>query len=140
MQADTGRYSSRLPKAWGQEMEGNGLEEIAKEAYVIANQIGGMEIVMRSKEALSGYPTYASNFNAFLKRTKEILQADQTILGTISHLEPYDPKKDHGYARAFEEIKANLPVSQGALRSFFEFHFPKSEKERIGFNREDCSS
>ncbi|MCJ7578763.1 MAG: hypothetical protein MUO91_09965 [candidate division Zixibacteria bacterium] len=105
-------------------MEGNNLIEIAKEAYVLAQQIAGMQETMnKSEQAVSGYPSYANNFNALLEKTKKILEVDQTILMTISHLKRYDPNLDTGYIREFEEIKANLPILKGALHSFFEFQF-----------------
>lgn len=115
-------------------MEETNVIEIAKEAYVLAQQIAGMEEAMNKNErAVAGYSSYASNYNVFLEKTKKILEIDQTILKTISHLKQYDPKEDTGYVTGFEEIKANLPILREALSSFFEFHFPKSEKEKIGF-------
>ena len=115
-------------------MEERNLIESAKEAYVLAQQIAGMEEAMnKSEQAVAGYPSYASNYNALLEKTKKILEVDQTMLKTISHLKRYDPKQDRGYMGEFEEIKANLPILKEALHSFFEFHFPKSEKDKIGF-------
>lgn len=115
-------------------MEENQLVEIAKEAYVLAQQIAGMEEAMnRGKEAVSGYSSYAKNFNSILEKTKRILELDKTILSTITHLTPYDPNKGGGYIKEFAEIKGNLPFLKAALQSFFDFYFPKKEKERIGF-------
>jgi hypothetical protein len=115
-------------------MEENDIIEIAKQAYVLAQQIIGIEEAMHKIDnAVAGYPSYANNYNAFLEKTKKILELDQTIFKTISHLKPYDPNLESGYIGEFEEIKANLPILKASLLSFFEFHFPKSEKEKIGF-------
>ena len=115
-------------------MQENQLAEIAKEAYVLAQQIVGMEEAMsRGKEAVSGYSSYAKNFNSILEKTKRILDLDKTILGTVVHLTPYDPNKGTGYIKEFEGIKGNLPILKATLQSFFDFYFPKKEKERIGF-------
>jgi hypothetical protein len=115
-------------------MEEKELMEMAKEAYVLAQQIEGMEEAMnKGEKAVSGYPSYAKDFNLILQETKKILEIDKTILKTISHLNPYDPNKKLGYRADFEGIKADLPILKAALRSFFELYFPKKEKERIGF-------
>jgi len=115
-------------------MEDNQLAKIAKEAYVLAQQIAGMEEAMnRGKEAVSGYSSYAKNFNSILEKSRRILKLDKTILGTVKHLTPYDDNKRMGYLKDFEEIKGNLPILKAALQSFFDFHFPKKQKEKIGF-------
>lgn len=115
-------------------MEENQLEEIAKEAYDLAKQITGMEEAMNgSKEAFRAYRSYARNFNSILEKTKRILDSDKTILSTVTHLTPRDPNEEMGYLKEFEGIKGDLPLIKAALQSFFDFYFPKKEKERIGF-------
>ena len=108
--------------------------EFAREAYVLSRQIGELENTMsKSKSAVSGYPSYAKNFNTILERSKEILKGDEIIFRTIAQVTPYNPGKEFGYIVDFEGIKADLSVLKGALHSFFEFHFPKKEKEKMGF-------
>ena len=112
----------------------NQLAEIAKEAYVLAKQIAGMEEAMNaSKEAFRAYRSYAMNFNSILEKTKRILDSDKTILSTVTHLTPRDPDEETSYLKEFEGIKGDLALLKAALQSFFDFYFPKKEKERIGF-------
>jgi len=114
-------------------MEEKELVEIGKEAYVLSEQIEGLEQVMKKREeAISGYPSHAKNFNSILDKAKKILEADPTILKTISHLNSHDPNKEYRYTD-FEGLKSDLATLKGALKSFFAFHFPKKEKEKIGF-------
>lgn len=110
------------------------ITELAKQAYALSIQITGIEAAMNAgKDAISGYSSYAINFNSLLEKAKRILATDETILETIVHLRPYDPQKASGYIKEFEGIKADLPVLKGAFSSFSELHFPAKEKEKIGF-------
>ena len=115
-------------------MEEKELIEIAKKAFVLAQQIEGMEEAMnKGEKALAGYRSFAKNFNSILEEAKKVLGIDQAILGTISHLNQYDSNKQRGFSVDFEGIKADLPILKGALKAFFEFYFPPKEKEKIGF-------
>jgi hypothetical protein len=84
-------------------------------------------------EAISGYLSHAKNFNSILNKAKKVLEVDPTILKTISHLNSYDPNNTSHKYKDFEGLKSDLAILKAALKSFFVFHFPKKEKERIGF-------
>ena len=109
--------------------------ELAKKVYVLSEQISNMEKAMdKERGAISGYKIYAGNFNSILEKTKITLKCDPTILGTISHLDPFDANLNSGYLKEFEGIRASLPMLKAALDSFFNFHLPKKEREKLGFH------
>ena len=114
-------------------MDNDDILNVAKEAYALSQQLHELESAMLGKNSLSGYSAYANNYNAILDRSKKILELDKTLLSTIDHLKHYDPQKAYGYVQDFEEIKANIATLKATLRTFFEFNFPKKEKERMGF-------
>lgn len=108
--------------------------EVAKEAHVLAQQLRALHAEMTAAGRNWGsYRACASTYSAHLGRAREILAHDSTIARTIAHLRPYDPFKDKGYGQNFEQIKADLLVLSAALESFFNFHFPAAERQRIGF-------
>ena len=109
--------------------------EIAKEAYVLARQIDGIEEEMNRSGAQNGYSSFATSFNTILEKAKKVLHLDPTIFSTIEHLTPYKPDAINMRERvfSFHELKGSLPILKAALQSFFDFHFPNEEKKKIGF-------
>lgn len=93
--------------------------EVAKEAYVLAEQLREMQESMeRVGTNLSSYPSNAKTWNRHLSRAKEILKLDPRIGSTISHLSEHNPYKERGVGRDFEQIKAELSILRSTLRSF----------------------
>lgn len=108
--------------------------EIAKEAYILSQQLKELETAMTSAgQNVSGYRACAQSFNAILKRAQDILKHDATMLRSVEHLRSYNPSKETGYAQDFQEIKADMAVLKATLHAFFVFYFPAKDKERIGF-------
>jgi len=115
-------------------MKENEITKIAKEAYVLSEQLREMrESMDKDGDNYRGYVAYARTYSAHLARSKEILKLDPSILRTIDQLAPYDPAKQRGFSRDFYQMKTDVPVLLAALRSFFEFNFLKKEKEQMGF-------
>ena len=106
---------------------------LAKEAYVLSQQIQELEGSLRDAESASGYHAYARNFNRMLERALDILKRDEVMLRTIEGLVSYDETVEFGYAREFSQLKADLPILRSALCSFFQFYMPPQEKAKIGF-------
>jgi hypothetical protein len=109
--------------------------EIAKEAYVLSEQLAALQEAMeKTGSSFCGYPAFARTYSTHLSRAKEILKNDLTILRTIEHLTPYNPGKKQRYGSDFLQIKADLPILRSALRSFFDFNFPPKEKQGLCFS------
>ncbi len=117
-----------------QEVREPTVEERGKEAYVLAEQLEALHTAMKEAgDRTAGYAAFARNYNRHLQRAQEVLVYDPVIARGIVHLQAYNPDKETGYNKDFQQIKADLAVLMAALRSFFVFHFPAKEKERIGF-------
>jgi len=122
-------------------MEEQEIINIAKEAYILSKQLGALEEGLKERKNVSGYRSYAENYNKILARAKQLLQNDEIIFKSIQHLKPYDSSKNSGYAKEFIEMAGDVLILKEALYTFFEFHFPKKEKEKIGFRfQEDDKS
>jgi ASC-1-like (ASCH) protein len=109
------------------------LINMAKEAYLLSKQLGALEEVVKNHRNVAGYRAQAENYNQILERAKQLLKHDEIIFNSIKHLKPYDSNKSSGYTKEFVEIGADAAVLKEALYTFFEFYFPKKEKEKIGF-------
>jgi hypothetical protein len=105
--------------------------QLAKEAYVIADQLREMQKSMDERKG--AYHAYTRTYNRQLVRAKEILKLDPTIARTVEHLTSYDEHKESGWAHDQSQLHADLPILLSALRMFFEFNFPKQEKQKMGF-------
>jgi len=114
-------------------MDNEEVLNLAKEAYALSQQLHELESAMSKDGAVSGYTSYATNYNSILSRAKKILEFDKTLLATISYLGQYDPNVKTGYFKEFQEIKANIAILKATLHTFFNFNFPKKERDRIGF-------
>ena len=124
---------TRMVEAEGDMKEPDILER-AKEAFALASQIKQLEDVMnRGRSARHGYQAHARNFNAILEKAKPLLSIDETIGNCVAHLQSYDDKEESNYLSEFEQIKSDLAMLRGGLEAFFEFHFPRNEKEKMGF-------
>jgi len=106
---------------------------LAKEAYILSQQLLELENAMSKEAAVSGYSSYATNYNMILEKSKKVLGLDDVLLSTVAHLSQYDAYVETGYRREFEQIKADISVLKATLRAYFDFNFPKKEKEKIGF-------
>ena len=117
-------------------MNENKIIEIAKEAYVLYQQVEQFERALyKTSEAVvsSGYLAHINNFNAILKRTKDIFTIDEILLKSVEHISEAILRSNAIPIDIVEEIKVNLSVLKGALIAFVQFHLPKEEKEKIGF-------
>lgn len=116
-------------------MADNDSTKIAKEAFILSEQLKELEAaMMNAGQIYTGYRAFAESFNQILNRAKEILKYDAEMLRSINHLRSYNPAKDTRYAKDFLEIKADIAVLKATLRSFFVFYLPADEKKRIGFS------
>lgn len=107
--------------------------EIAKECYILSKQLAGLEDKLKNDEKGLGYRSYVENYNEILNKGKELLKIDETILKSIEHLKPYNLDEEFYSMKKCYEIRADIPILREALLYFFVFHYPKEEKERIGF-------
>ncbi|MDP3024911.1 MAG: hypothetical protein Q8O10_05190 [candidate division Zixibacteria bacterium] len=109
--------------------------DVAKEAYLLSKQLGALEEGLKSKDRRIslGLRAYAENYNQILARAKQLLKYDEIILKSIQHLKSYDCPEGYQSETEFLEMGADVPILKEALYTFFEFHFPKKEKEKIGF-------
>ena len=108
-------------------------EELAKEAYILVNQLEAFEKVLVDGNNISGYKAVAESYNKMLHRAKELMKIDGTFLGSINHLCNYDPNLEYGYASEYTQIRVSVPVLKGALHTFCSYYLPANEKEKIGF-------
>jgi hypothetical protein len=116
------------------------LQNLAKEAYILFQQLQGLDDAMAKAEDYFGYKAFAINYNAILEKAKAILKADTTMLSAIERLSAYDPSDEFDWKESSrpeyqsEQIKADIPILKATLQSFFDSHFPPKEKEKIGFH------
>lgn len=109
------------------------MQDIAKSAYVLCQQLISIEASMKDVTAVCAYSSYARHYNNILGEAQIILAHDKTIYKSVAFLSRYSELDDDDSGISFEKIKADIPILKAAVLSFFEFYFPKSEKERIGF-------
>jgi len=114
-------------------MEEQELINIAKEAYLLAKQLGALEEGLKDRKNAMGLEAYMKNYNLILSKAKRLLKNDEVILASINHLEPHDYPESYSYEQKFSEIGGDVPILKEALFTFYEFHFPKKEKDKIGF-------
>lgn len=73
-------------------MDDSEFQITAKEAYILANQLRGLEDRMsKGRHDDGSYHAAAKNYNAILKKAKDILKADNSMSHSIKHLCEYEP-------------------------------------------------
>ncbi len=118
-------------------MEEKELINIAKEAYILSKQLSALENTLKDRKNIQGYGSYKENYNQILERANQLLKYDAIISKSIKHLKPYDYPEELSYETVFLEMRGDVVILKEALYTFFEFHFPKKEKEKIGFRSKE---